>query len=270
MGRDPGVGIVVTLLATLCGCGSPPAAPAPKLAPIASRCPAGFEEGPEGTCFSLPAAATAATATLLYVHSASDETTVLQELERVKAALGDSTGVLFARGTEVDCGLSGDVKATLCWPDDLARATRIWERWDKVQWQAEALLPEGKHPRLVLGFQQGAAFAARAFKRGAIQAHAVAVVAPTELEAGPYPDWLIGIGAPASSDALFVDLQSSSARCAREDTAALTPSDLERARTAFALVAMPASARPAAAAAGPCSLHAAAHGAAHPSKGARH
>lgn len=208
-----------------------PASPAgPKLAPTSSRCPAAFEEGPKGTCFSLPSAPDARTATVLYVHSASNEAVIAQELELVKATFGEHMGVLFARGSESECALSADVHATFCWPqpDDAATSEAIWERWDKVQWQAEALLPEGTHPRLVIGFREGAAFAAQAFKRGMIHAQLVAVVAPAEgaLRPGPYPGWLVGVGAPPSSEPIFTSPNVTSARCPREDSRQLVASDL--------------------------------------------
>ena len=249
----------LVLASGLVACGVAGGPAGPKLAPTSNRCPAGFEEGPKGTCFSLPANADASTPTVLYVHSASNETTVAQELEVVKAALGDTMGILFARGSESECALAADVRATFCWPqpDDLASSEPIWERWDKVQWQAEALLPEGTHPRLVLGFREGAAFAARAYQRGAIHAQVMAVVAPAEkaLEPGPYPGWLVGVGVPASSATLFTSSTGSSARCTRDDSRALAASDLERVLGVFHLATRPASAGEAPLAPAPCTIH---------------
>jgi hypothetical protein len=205
----------------------------------------------------LPAASHGSTPTLLYVHSASNDAQIAQELEVVKSAVGATMGILFVRGSESECALSADVKAARCWPqpDDESSSRRIWERWDKVQWQAEALLPEGTHPRLVIGFKEGAAFAARAFKRGAIQATMAAAVAPATLESGNYPSWLVGIGIPASAESVFSSGSTASATCPRDGGAALTDRDLKMASDVFHVVSHRSGKDGAKGPATPCTVH---------------
>lgn len=204
-----------------------------------ARCPGGFEEGPPGTCFALPEHPAADTATVLYVHSASNEATIAQELEAVKAAFGSTMVILFVRGSESECALSTDVHAARCWPQpgDDRGSQRLWEHWDKVQWQAEALLPEGRHPRLILGFEEGAAFAARAWRRGAVHATMAGVVAPAELDVGEYPEWLVGIGVPAAVEPLFAN--PATAVCTRPRGAPLGASDLDLLAALFELATHP-------------------------------
>lgn len=235
MGRDRRFGLVGAFTLGIFGCAvAPPPPPAAKLAESTSHCPSGFEEGPAGTCFLLPTQPSATSASVLYVHSAASPAALHEEWAVVQALFGASSAILLARGTEADCGLTGEVKRTLCWPASETESAAVWERWDKVQWQAEALLPEGEHPRLVIGFKEGAVFAARAFKHGAVRARALAVIAPEEpLEAAPYPGWLLGFGAPAASDAAFARGGSPFFRCPRQPEGPLNRQDLEEVDAAF-------------------------------------
>ena len=172
----------------------------------------------------MPSSPAADTATVLYVHSAASEVAFARELELVVAAFGSRMGILLARGSESECALATDLHAERCWPQpgDDSSSQRIWEHWDKVQWQVEALLPEGTHPRLAVGFAEGAVFVARAFKRGALHVTMAAAVGPAELEPGEYPDGLVGLGVAADS----VRASAGAVMCPRPGGQPLAAADL--------------------------------------------
>lgn len=155
------------------------AATEPKMIASDSWCPDGFEQSTSDACFAIPTGNTKDAPVLVYLHAMFAGRGSSAEWEAVRAATKRGFAVVLPRGRRGACEWRAELKDDFCWPQDAEDVPAIKAtvaEWDKVLWQAEALLDKGTHRRYVLGSGNGAAFAEVLATQGLFQANAFVAV----------------------------------------------------------------------------------------------
>jgi pimeloyl-ACP methyl ester carboxylesterase len=177
--------IVAPVVAAL-GCGAAAVKP-PAIEPSHNWCPEGFESGPGDTCFILPEHKVDAKI-LVYIPSIENEQNVQLEFASVRELTAQGFAVILTRGRGANCGFTQDQKQSACWPTDLetnSEAQELSTGWEKAAWQVAALLEGTDHPRHVVGYKEGATFAARLAAQALFRATAFTLVDPPATTALP-------------------------------------------------------------------------------------
>ena len=150
-----------------------------------SWCPDGFEVGPQDTCFAVPETTTKDTPVLVYLHGMYAGHGSPEEWRLVRSAVSKGFAVVVPRGKRGLCAWKADLADNFCWPqevEDPQAFKNVVAEWDRVLWQVDAILEGGSHKRYVLGFSNGANFAAYLAEHGLFPAQAYAIVGGGALE----------------------------------------------------------------------------------------
>jgi poly(3-hydroxybutyrate) depolymerase len=162
-----------------------PSKPVATLSASDSWCPDGFEVGPQDTCFAVPETTTKDTPVLVYLHGMYAGHGSPEEWRLVRSAVSKGFAVVVPRGKRGLCAWKADLADNFCWPqevEDPQAFKNVVAEWDRVLWQVDAILEGGSHKRYVLGFSNGANFAAYLAEHGLFPAQAYAIVGGGALE----------------------------------------------------------------------------------------
>lgn len=173
-------GAAIALGASLVGCGGGGVHASKVQQPSSdSWCPEGFESGPNDTCFALPAQHGPETAVVLYFHDRLSGEGRPEQWALVRGLAEQGLAVVVPRGRRGLCAWSAAEANDFCWPEDASDAElqrTIVSSWERVLWQVDALLEEGKHPRFVVGHGQASSFVSAIVAQGGFRADGMALV----------------------------------------------------------------------------------------------
>jgi predicted esterase len=169
------IGPVVLVLGLLAaGCPKPPVEAVPE-----HWCPEGFEPGQGDVCFAMPMERGPGTAIVVYLHGELEGHGRPEEWAAARSATVHGFAVVLPRGRRGLCDWKPELKNHFCWPQDAADTTEmhnVTAEWDHTLWQVNELLEAGPHPRFVLGYSNGAAFAHHLARTGAFKADGYALI----------------------------------------------------------------------------------------------
>ncbi len=252
LARRAARGLVAIAALSLAGCPKPPVE-----AVVEHWCPEGFEVGHGDVCFALPATHGPATGIVVYLHGKMEGRGDAEEWATARAAVARGFAVVLPRGRRGLCAWKPGQENQFCWPHDGSDhddTKVVVADWDHTLWQVNELLEGGRHPRYVLGFAQGARFAAHLAQRGAFKADGFALVSG-ELVAEPAttterPPAIMLTSARESEPAvvegaerlgaLFAKEGRPHERCVRPGERSLTSADVDAALRFFQHRALPA------------------------------
>jgi len=178
-GSHPTLAVLATLPLALSLAGCPSSKPPSTLSSSESWCPNGFEVGPQDTCFAVPETTTRETPVLVYLHGPYAGHGSAEEWSLVHSAVAKGFAVVIPRGRRGLCAWTAEVKDHFCWPqevDDPQAFKNVIAEWDRVLWQVDAIMEGPPHKKYVLGFSNGASFAAYAASHGLFPAQAWAMI----------------------------------------------------------------------------------------------
>jgi poly(3-hydroxybutyrate) depolymerase len=178
-------GITAVALCLFAPASCSPSKPVATLTASDSWCPDGFEVGPQDTCFAVPETTTKDTPVLVYLHGMYAGHGSPEEWRIVRSAAAKGFAVVVPRGKRGLCAWKADLADNFCWPqevEDPQAFKNVVAEWDRVLWQVDAILEGGTHKRYVLGFSNGAFFAAYLAEHGLFPAQAYAIVGGGALE----------------------------------------------------------------------------------------
>lgn len=178
-----------------------------------SWCADGFEAGPNDSCFALPTQHGPDTPVVVFLHDRLSGEGRPEQWALVRGVVEQGFAVVVPRGRRGLCAWSAAEANDFCWPQDASDVEQhraIVESWERVLWQVEALLEEGKHARFVLGHGQAASFASVIVAHGLVRADALGLVAGRAVS-----DTLAPGAAPTPAVLSYIDGDAEQARASQ-------------------------------------------------------